>query len=151
MAWLMEILNIQLEEELLTKLRDKAFNITKNPKYDRYQSGLIAMVYKLLDKKTSGSGIKNDISNHPLDLACVAKFSDLARKLAEELQKPIIRKFKKRKAYAPFIDNIWGANLANMQLISKFNKGILFLFCVINIFLKIRMSYPLADNYNQRY
>ena len=36
-------------------LHDKAFNITKNPKYDGYQSGIASMVYKLLDKKTSGS------------------------------------------------------------------------------------------------
>ena len=45
-------------------LRDKAFNIAKNPKYDRYQRGLASMVYKFFDKKTSGSGIKNEnISN----------------------------------------------------------------------------------------
>ena len=43
--------------------------------------------------------------------------------LAEELHKPIIKKFEKRRARPPFIDNIWGADLANMQLTSKFNKG----------------------------
>ena len=48
------------------------------------------------------------------------------KKLAEELHKPITRKFKKRKVYLIFIDNIWGADLADMQLISKFNKGIRF-------------------------
>ena len=63
-------------------LCDKAFNIAKNPKYDRYQRGLASMVYKFFDKKTSGSGIKNEnISN---------------KELAEDLHKPIIRKFKKR-------------------------------------------------------
>ena len=63
-------------------LRDKAFNIAKNPKYDRYQRALASMVYKFFDKKTSGSGIKNEnISN---------------KELAEDLHKPIIRKFKKR-------------------------------------------------------
>ena len=63
-------------------LRDKAFNIAKNPKYDRYQRGLASMVYKFFDKKTSGSGIKNEnISN---------------KELAEDLHKPIIRKFNKR-------------------------------------------------------
>ena len=41
-------------------LRNKAFNIAKNPKYDRYQRELASMVYKFLDKKTSGSGIKNE-------------------------------------------------------------------------------------------
>ena len=62
---------------------DKVFNIAKNPKYDGYQRSLASMVHTFLDKKTSGSGIKNDdISN---------------KELAEELHKPIIRKSKKRK------------------------------------------------------
>ena len=61
---------------------DKAFNIAENPKYDGYQRGLASTVYKFFDKKTV-SGIKNEnISN---------------KKLAEELHKPIIRKFKKEK------------------------------------------------------
>ena len=49
--------------------------------------------------------------------------------LAEELHKPIIRKLKKRKVYSTFKDNIWGADLADMQLIRKFNKGFRFLLC----------------------
>ena len=72
------------------------------------------MVYKIFDKKTTGRTVKNEnISN---------------KELAEELPKPIIKKFKKKKS--PFIDNIWGADLADMQLISKFNKGIRFLFFI---------------------
>ena len=64
-------------------LFDKAFNIAKNSKYDGYQRRLASMVYKFFNKKASGSGIKNEnISN---------------TKLAEELHKPIIRKFNKRK------------------------------------------------------
>ena len=95
-------------------LRHKAFNIANDPKYDGYQRGITPMVFKFFDKKTSGSGIKNDnISN---------------KELAEELHKPIIRRFKKRKVQSPIIDNIWGADLADMQLISKFNKGIRFYF-----------------------
>ena len=39
-------------------LRDKAFNIAKDRKYDGYQRGLASIVYKFFDKKTSGSGIK---------------------------------------------------------------------------------------------
>ena len=63
-------------------------------------------------KKTSVSGIKNEhISN---------------KQLAEELHKPIIRKFKKRKVQSPFIDNIWGVDLDDMQLIGKCNKEIRF-------------------------
>ena len=81
-------------------LRDKTFDIPKNLKYDGYQSGLTSMVYKLFDKKTFGRGIKNEnISN---------------KELAEELHKPIIRTFEKREVNSPFIDNIWGADLADM-------------------------------------
>ena len=109
-------------------LCDKAFNIAKNPKYDGYQRGLASMVYKFFVKKTSGSGIKNEnISN---------------KRLAEELHKPVIRKFNKRKVHSPFIDNIWGADLADMQLISKFNKGFRFLLCVIDIYSKYAWVIP---------
>ena len=112
-------------------LCDKAFNITKNSKYDGYHRGLVSMVYKFLDKKTSGSGIKNEnVSN---------------KELAEELHNPIIRKFNKRKVLSPFIDNIWGVDLAHMQLISKFNEGIRFLLCVIGVYSKCAWVIPLKD------
>ena len=91
----------------------KAFNIAKNLKYDGYQCRLASMVYNFLDKKASG-GIKNEIMSN--------------KELAEELHKPIIRKFEKRKVHSPFIDNIWGADLADIQLISKFNKGICYFY-----------------------
>ena len=80
------------------------------------------MVYKFFDEKTFGSGIKN------------GNVAD--KELVEELHEPIIRNSKKRKVYSSFIDNIWGADLANMQLISKFNKGIGFLVWFIDIFSK---------------
>ena len=64
--------------------------------------------------------------------------------LAEELHKPIIRKLKK-KVYSTFKDNIWGADLADMQLKSKFKKGFRFLFCVIDIFSKYAWDVPLKD------
>ena len=56
--------------------------------------------------------------------------------LAEELHKPFIRKFKKRKVHAAFKDYIWSADLGDMQLISKYNKGFRFLLCVVDIFSK---------------
>ena len=67
-------------------LRDKAFNIAKDPKYAGYQRGLASMVYKFFDKKTKGSGVtlanKSAIKSIPQN-----------EQLAEELHKPIIRKF----------------------------------------------------------
>ena len=101
-------------------LRDKAFNIAKNPKYDRYQRGLASTVYKFFDKKSKASGV-----NIPLEFN---------KQLAEELHKPIIRNFQERTVYSGFKDNISGADLADIQLISKFNKGFRFLLCVM-IFL----------------
>ena len=112
-------------------LHDKAFNIAKNPKYNGYQSGLASMVYNFFDKKTSGGSIKNENIS--------------SKVLAEELHKPIIRKLKKRKVHSLFIDNIWGADLADMQSISTFNKRIRFLFCVIDIYSKYAWVAPLKD------
>ena len=85
-------------------LRDKAFNIAKKPNHDRYHRGLASMIYKLFDKKSSGSGVNSKIKQN--------------QQLAEELHKPIIKKFKQRRVYSSFKDNIWGADLADMQLIS---------------------------------
>ena len=72
------------------------------------------MVYKFFDKKSICIGAANNEIKQNLQLA-------------EELHKPIIRKLKKRKVYSGFKDNIWGADLADMQLISKFKKGFRFL------------------------
>ena len=63
--------------------------------------------------------------------------------IADDLHKPTIIKFKKRKVDSSFRDNIWSAHLADMQLVSKFNKGIRFLLCVIHIFSKYAWVVPL--------
>ena len=65
--------------------------------------------------------------------------------VAEELNKLIIRKFQKPKVYSSITDNIWGAYLVNMQLTSKFNRGILSLLCVIDVFSKHAWVNPLKD------
>ena len=118
-------------------LRGKAFKIASDQKYDGYQRGLDSMAYKFFDKNLQGSGC-------PLSSAL-----QLANKeniqLADELHKPIIRKFKKRKVYSSFRDNIWGVDLADMQLLSKFNKGFRFLLCVIDIFSKYAWVVPLKN------
>ena len=95
------------------------------------------MVYKFFDKKSAGSGIKHVNNN--------TKFTPQNQQLAEELHKPIIKKFEKRKVHAAFKDNIWGADLADMQLLSRYNKGIRFLLCVIDIFSKYAWVFPLKD------
>ena len=74
-------------------MKDKAFKIASDPKYDCYQRGLASMVYKFFDKKSSWSSIVNKPNYQ----------------LANLLHKPIIRKFEKIKVYSSFRENIWGA------------------------------------------
>ena len=62
------------------------------------------MVYKFFDKTSKGGGVIIPL--------------EFIEELAKELPKPIIRKFKKRTVYSGFKDNIWGADLADMKLIS---------------------------------
>ena len=101
-------------------LKDKAFAIASNPRYDGYQRRLASMVYKFFEK---GAGIKNEIKKK-------------SQQLANELHQPNIKKFKKRKVYSSFKGNTWGVDLANMQLISEYNKGIRYLLCAIDLFSK---------------
>ena len=105
-------------------LKDKAFKIASDPKYE-----LASIVYKFFEKKSSGSGIVNE----PI------------YQLANKLHKPIIQKFKKRKVHSSFRDNIWGVDLADMQLLSKFNKGNKYLLCAIELFSKYASVNPIKD------
>ena len=115
-------------------LRDKAYDVASNPEYDGYQRGLASMVYKFFDSKvSSGSGIKKDMT----------KSSSLI--LADELHKPVIRKFNKRKVYLQFKDNIWGIDLADMKSLSKHNKSIKYLLCAIDLFSIYAFVVPLKD------
>ena len=89
------------------------------------------MRYKFFDKTSKVSGIKNEIKEN--------------QQLANELNKPVIRKFKKRQVYSSFKVNIWGVDLADMQILSKCNKGIRYLLCVIDLFSKHAWVVPLKD------
>ena len=117
------------------KLKNSAYDIASNPKYDDYQRDLASMVYKSFDSKVapldkksmSGKGIKNK------------------KILAEELHKPVIKKVNKRKVYSQFKDNIWGVDLADMQSFSKKNKGIKYLLCAIDLYSKYAFVAPLKD------
>ena len=116
-------------------MRNSAYDIASNPIYDGYQRGLASMVYKFfdskvvpLDKKTvSGKGVKNN------------------EILAEELHKPVTKKFNKRKVYSQFKDNICGVDLADMRLLSKQNKSIRYLLCAIDLFSKYAFVVPLKN------
>ena len=79
-------------------LRDKAFKIAIDPKYDGYQRGLASMVCRFFNKIFSGRGI-----------------TELNYQLADELHKPIIRKFMKREVYSSFRDDIFRVDLPDMQ------------------------------------
>ena len=121
-------------------LKDKAFKIANNPNYKCYQRGLASMVYKLFDKKfasldkSKGSGNINEPNYQ----------------LANELHKRIIRKFKKRKLYSSFRDNIWGVDLVDMESLSKYNTGIKCLLCVIDLFSKCAWVIPIKDKKGTR-
>ena len=77
-------------------LRDKAFNIAKDKKYDGYQRGLASMVYKFFDKKSAGSGA-NHVAAEPSAKHVNIKLAPQNKQLAEELHKPIIKTFGKKK------------------------------------------------------
>ena len=117
-------------------LRDKAYDIASNPEYDGCQKGLASMVYKFLDKKSMGSGIPTAWPS------ALARSSSI---LADELHKPIIEKFNKRKVYSQFKDNIWGVDLADMQSLSRKNKGIKYLLWAIDLYSKYAFVIPLKD------
>ena len=108
-------------------LRNKAYDIASNPEYDGYQRGLGSMVYKFFDKKSTGSGIAS----------CSI--------LTDEIHKTVIKKFNKRKVYSQFKDNIWRVDLADMQSLSRKNKGIKYLLYVIDLYSKYAFVIPLKD------
>ena len=92
---------------------------------------LILWFTSFFDKKSKGGGVNIQLDSN--------------EELTNELRKPIIQKFKKRTVYSQFKDNIQGADLADMQLISKFNKVFRFSLCVINNFKKYAWVVPLKD------
>ena len=110
-------------------LRDKAFKTANDPKYDCYQRGLASMVYKLFEKKFGGSGIDAEPNYQ----------------LANEFHTQIIKKFKRRKVYSSFRDNIWGVDSADMKSLNKYNKGMRYLLCAIDLFSKYAWVFPLKD------
>ena len=87
---------------------------------------LASIAYKFFDKKT-GSGVSTN------------------EQLAKELHKPVIKKFKRRKVYARFEDNMLEVDFAEIKLLSSKNKNVKYLLCVIDFFTKYAWVKPLKD------
>ena len=127
------------------KLKNSAYDIASNPKYDGYQRGLASMVYKYFDSKVAPLNKKTMSVKGNAKPSSLERTKRLNKILSEELHKPTIKKFNKRKVYSQFKDNIWGVDLADMQSLSKKNKGIKYLLCAIDLFSKYAFVVPLKD------
>ena len=96
-------------------LKDRAYEIAKNPKYDEQQVWSIGFLLSV------------------------------NKELPQELHKPVIKKFKSNKAYARFKDNIWAADLTEMGSLSSKKQGIKYLLFVVDVFIKYAWVKPLKD------
>ena len=111
-------------------LSDKPFTIASNPNMmDTKEDQPRWLVYKFFDKKSSGGSIDAEPNYQ----------------LANELHMQNIRKLKIRKVYSSFRDNTWGVHLADMQSLGRYNKGIKYLLCAIDLFSKYAWVVPLKD------
>ena len=134
-------------------LRDKAYNIASNPEYDGYQRGLASTMYKFFDKKSTGAPTAEPSALARSSLkrtgGGLKKLKNTTKPsssiLADELHKPITRKFNKIKVYSQFKSNTWGVDLVDMQSLSRKNKGIKYLLCAIDLFSKNAFVIPLKD------
>ena len=95
------------------------------------------MIYKSFDKRSSGCGADTSLANNSA--------TEPNYQPANKLHKQIIKKFKRRNVYSLFRDNIWNVDLADMQSLSKYNKGIKYLLCAIDFFSKYAWVFALKD------
>ena len=98
-------------------LVEKAYEIARNPEGNSYQRALASVAYNFFDKKTGSRASVNE-------------------ELAEEFHKTVKKKFKRRRVYARFKDNIWAADLAEMGSLSSKIRNVKYLLCVIDVFTK---------------
>ena len=96
-------------------LKDRAYEIARNRGHDGCQRALASMFYKFFDKKKRSGIILNE-------------------QLLKELHKPVIKKFNRKKVYVRFTDNIWAADIAEIESLSSKNKNVKFLLCIIDVF-----------------
>ena len=125
------------------KLGNSAYDIASNPKCDGYQRGLASMAYKFFDLKVAPLVKKALSGKGNAKHSSLERTKEVNKILAEELHKPVIKKFYKRKVYSQFKDNIWGVDLVEMQSLSKKNKGIKYLLCAIDWYSKYAVVVPL--------
>ena len=121
-------------------LLDQVFNIAKNTKYDGYERDLASMRYKSFNKTYTAGAVRR------LNKSAIKSENISNEQLAEELRNTINKKFEKCKVNSSFKDNIWGAVLADMHLISRFHEGTFLLLCVIDMFSKYTWVVPLVVN-----
>ena len=121
-------------------LLDQVFNIAKNTKYDGYERDLASMRYKSFNKTYTAGAVRR------LNKSAIKSKNISNEQLAEELRNTINKKFEKCKVNSSFKDNIWGAVLADMHLISRFHEGTFLLLCVIDMFSKYAWVVPLVVN-----
>ena len=100
------------------------------------------MVYKFFDKKSTAGPSSLERMGSAIAKNTTKPSSFI---LADELHKPVIKKFEKRKVYSQFKDNIWGVDLADMQSLNRKNKGIKYLLCAIDLYSKYAFVIPLKD------
>ena len=121
-------------------LLDQVFNIAKNTKYDGYERDLASTGYKSFNKTSTAVAVTS------ANKSAIKSKNISNEQLAEELRNTINKKFEKCKVNSSFKDNIWGAVLADMHLISRFHGGTFLLLCVIDMFSKYAWVVPLVVN-----
>ena len=127
-------------QDLINRTEAIACDIASNPEYDGYQRGLASMVYKFFSKKSMAKPSSLERMGSGINTA-----KPSSSILADELHKPVIKKFGKRKVYSQFKDNIWRVDLADMQSLSRKNKGIKYLLCAIDLYSKYTFVILLKD------
>ena len=109
------------------------------------------MVYKFFDKKSTAgpTATPSSLERSSLERSSLERMgSGIARDssiLADELHKPVMKKFNKRKVYSQIKNNICGVDLADMQSLSRKNKGIKYLLCAIDLHSKYAFVVSLKD------
>ena len=113
-------------------MKETAYLISRNPKFNGYQRALAGMVYKFFDKKIGSGAIATSKAGVSVN-----------EQLSEELHKPVIEKFKRTKVYTRLKDNIWSADLPETVSLSFKNRNVKKLLCLTDFFTKHAWVKPL--------